>query len=159
MGRFFSQAASCARARSWTSLELDGELSQFERVFLAAHLRGCAECERFAGEVRTATRLVRETPLRAPERAVVLPAGRRRRPVLALRLVAAATLIAIAAGLGILTGSFSSTPSAPAEGPGDVAFLDDAPSQERELKDLRRIAPAAPPRERANPPGRIGGNA
>ena len=39
MGRFLSDEANCARARAWVSHEVDGELSQLERLFLAAHVR------------------------------------------------------------------------------------------------------------------------
>jgi len=52
MGRFLSDDANCGRARAWVSQDLDAELSQIERLFLAAHVRRCGECAQFAEEVR-----------------------------------------------------------------------------------------------------------
>ena len=54
----------CERARAAFSLELDGELSQSEREFLAAHMRACAHCERFAERAWAVTHLMRATPTR-----------------------------------------------------------------------------------------------
>jgi anti-sigma factor RsiW len=157
MGRFLANEANCARARSWVSHELDGELAEFERVFLAAHLRRCGECARFAEEVRSFTHLVRAAPLEQPERAFETPIRRPARLRVAGRVAIATALLALAGGLGVLAGSNgggSSSTIAPAVG--DVA-LAVPKSADRELRDLRRVK-IEQPRERVNPPGRIGGN-
>jgi predicted anti-sigma-YlaC factor YlaD len=157
MGRFLANEANCARARSWVSHEVDGELSQFERVFLAAHLRRCCECTRFAEDVRSFTRLVRLAPLEQPERAFGIAVRRPARLRLTGRVAIATALVALAGGLGVLAGSNgggSSAETAPAVG--DVA-LAVPQSADRELRDLRRVK-IQQPRERVAPPGRIGGN-
>ena len=157
MGRFLSHEASCGRARSWVSHEVDGELSQFERVFLAAHLRRCGECSRFAEEVRSFTRLVREAPLERPERAFEFPARRPARlRVVTGRVAIATMLVALAGGLGVLVGSNGGRSTAePVSAVGDVALV--IPQADRELRDLRRVK-VEQPRERVAPPGRLGGN-
>ena len=158
MGRFLANEANCARARSWVSHEVDGELSQLERVFLAAHLRRCAECSRFAEDVRSFTHLVRCAPLEQRERALEIPVRRPARLRVAGRVAIATALLALAGGLGVLAGSNGGGPSSqttPAVG--DVALLAIPKSADRELRDLRRVK-IEQPRERVNPPGRIGGN-
>jgi anti-sigma factor RsiW len=158
MGRFLANEANCARARSWVSHEADGELSQFERVFLAAHLRRCGECARFAEDVRSFTHLVRSAPLEQPERAFEIPVRRPARLRVTGRVAIATALIALAGGLGVLAGSNGGGSSAPTAPPvGDVA-LAVPQSADRELRDLRRVR-IQQPRERVAPPGRIGGNA
>jgi predicted anti-sigma-YlaC factor YlaD len=156
MGRFLANEASCARARSWVSHEVDGELSQFERVFLAAHLRRCGECSRFAVDVRSFTHLVREAPLERPERVFEFPVRRPARLRVTGRIAIATALVALAGGLGVLAGSNggeSGTQRVAAVG--DVAFV--IPQADRELRDLRRVK-VEQPRERIAPPGRLGGN-
>jgi hypothetical protein len=157
MGRFLANEANCARARSWVSHEVDGELSQFERVFLAAHLRLCGECARFAEDVRSFTHLIRSAPLERPERAFESPVRRPARVRVIGRVAIATALIALAGGLGVLAGSNGGGPSAQtAPRAGDVALVI-TKSADRELRDLRRVK-LEQPRERVNPPGRIGGN-
>jgi hypothetical protein len=155
MGRFLVNEANCARARSWVSHEVDGELSQLERVFLAAHLRRCGECGRFAEDVRSFTHLVRAAPLEQPERSFQIPARPARLRVTG-RVAIATALVALAGGIGILAGSNGDGPRA--QNPsrvGDVALA--IPQADRELRDLRRVR-IEQPRERITPPGRLGGN-
>jgi predicted anti-sigma-YlaC factor YlaD len=158
MGRFLANEANCAQARSWVSHEVDGELSQFERVFLAAHLRHCGECARFAEDVRSFTNLVRVAPLEQPKRAFEVPVRRPARLRVTGRVAIATALLALAGGLGVLAGSNGGRPSSQtAPEVGDVALLAIPKSADRELRDLRRVK-IEQPRERVNPPGRIGGN-
>ena len=156
MGRFPANEVNCARARSWVSHEVDGELSHFERVFLAAHLRRCGECARFAEEVRSFTHLVRAAPLEQPERTFEIPVRRPARVRVVARVAIATALVALAGGLGVLAGSNGGGPSAQT-GPqvGDVALA--VPQADRELRELRRVR-IEQPRERVAPPGRLGGN-
>lgn len=158
MGRFPANEANCGRARSWVSHEIDGELSQVERVLLAAHLRRCSECARFAEDVRSFTHLVRAAPLERPERTFEIPVRRPARLRVMGRIAIATALVALAGGLGVLAGSNEGEPSSqtPTE-VGDVALLAVPKSPDRELRDLRRVK-IEQPRERVNPPGRIGGN-
>lgn len=158
MGRFLQDDANCARARSWISREVDGELSQLERVFLAAHVRRCSGCEHFAEDVRGFTHLLRTAPLEGPERTFDVPARRPPRVRLAARVAVATALVALAGGLGVLAGSNGGGPGKTTPPPvGDVALVVPQ-SVDRERADLRRVE-VVQPRERVAPPGRLGGNA
>src|SRR2546423_2134971 len=81
----------CDRARQWTSLEQDGELSSFERALLESHVAGCASCAEFRGEISGLTNALRAAPYE-PFEGVVL--GRVRRRV-RLRLAPAAPAVAL----------------------------------------------------------------
>lgn len=94
----------CDRARQWASLELDGELSSFERALLENHLVGCPSCTEFRAEISGLTGALRAAPYE-PFAGVVL--GRIRRRV-GLRLAPAAAAMAVAAvGLGSILASAS----------------------------------------------------
>jgi anti-sigma factor RsiW len=101
----------CARAREHVSLRLDGELSEFERALLAAHLARCETCRRFDADVRAVTDQVRAAPLEALAVPIALPP---RRPVRAVRGLQAAVAAAAVAtvGLGALLGLVQSAPQA-----------------------------------------------
>src|SRR5918999_2876366 len=105
MGRFLSDDVNCARARAWVSHEVDGELAQLERLFLAAHVRRCAECASFAENVRAFTNVVRSTPLETPPRGFEIPARRPARTRVVARVAIATALVALAGGLGVFAGS------------------------------------------------------
>jgi predicted anti-sigma-YlaC factor YlaD len=155
MGRFFSDEANCARARAWVSHEVDGEVSQLERVFLATHLRRCGDCARFAEGVRATTQLIRTTPQQSPTGRFELPVRRATRARLAARVALATALVAVAAGLGVLAGSSGSGPERQATSPvGDVAFV----VQQSVDRERPRRVRLVEPRERVSPPGRLGGN-
>jgi predicted anti-sigma-YlaC factor YlaD len=154
MGRFLSDDANCARARAWVSHEVDGELAQLERLFLGAHVRRCAECARFAENVRAVTDVVRSTPLESPSRTFEIPVRRPARMRVAVRLAIATALVALAGGLGVLSGSNGGEPVRQATSPvGDVAFA----VQQSVDRERPRRASVTEPRERVTPPGRLGG--
>lgn len=89
----------CRRVREQVSLQLDNELSELERRMLDAHLARCVDCAGYADDVRTFTQELREAPLLAPERPVVVT--RRSRDVAArLQIGVAAALAFAALGLG-----------------------------------------------------------
>jgi anti-sigma factor RsiW len=140
----------CERAQSWASLELDGELSQLERVLLATHLRRCDACaERVAG-MRAVTVALRSAPLEAPAAPVFVASSRnsRSRP-LALRIALAATLTAVAAGLGVLAGSIGGGSPVPAAPSNDDLALLPVP-QSDSLRDQQGIRPSErSPRDQA----------
>jgi len=94
---------SCDRARLWASLALDGELSEFERRLLEAHLEGCTECSEYDRGVRAATAALRADALVVNERQVVLP--RPRQSLGVMRLAASAAAAALVA-VGV-TGFFA----------------------------------------------------
>jgi len=105
----------CERARQWASADVDGELSTFERVLLADHLRRCHSCREFHASVTGLTDALRSAPHEPFEGIVV---GRIRRQV-RLRLSPAVAAMAVAAvGLGsilvaseVRTGSVSGVQS------------------------------------------------
>jgi predicted anti-sigma-YlaC factor YlaD len=69
---------TCERAAELVSLDLDGELSRFERVLLARHLSRCAGCADYSAQVTAATKALRSAPLEALPAPVALPSFRRR---------------------------------------------------------------------------------
>jgi Putative zinc-finger len=73
MGAIRPTAVACERTRAYVSLELDGELSEFERGFLMSHLRRCASCEAYRSEVGVFTKHIREASVEAPSRGVRVP--------------------------------------------------------------------------------------
>ena len=94
----------CERARGWTSLALDGELSEFERALLTAHVERCAECARFAEELRGFTEELRAAEHASLPRPIELPV-RRRSFARTVQVGAAAAILAVAVGLGGLLAS------------------------------------------------------
>jgi predicted anti-sigma-YlaC factor YlaD len=88
----------CERARQWASIELDGELSTFERVLLRAHLAHCPPCREFRTDTNGLTHALRAAPLEQLDQPIVIGGMRRR---LRLRLAPAAAAMAVAfVGLG-----------------------------------------------------------
>jgi anti-sigma factor RsiW len=100
-------AAECERARTWASLSIDGELSQFGQAQLRAHVGRCAACAAFAQNLETLAEELRRAPLEQPT-TDVMPVARRLTARRAIQLGAAAAAVAIAASLGSLAGSLSS---------------------------------------------------
>jgi predicted anti-sigma-YlaC factor YlaD len=103
----------CERAREWASLRLDGELSEFERVLLDAHLRRCAACAAYVLEISAITEEIRATELELLPQPIAVPL--RRRIAYASRALqagaAAAAIMAVTVGLGTHFGSPGSTPA------------------------------------------------
>jgi predicted anti-sigma-YlaC factor YlaD len=102
MSALGARARRCDRAREWISLELDGELSEFERIVLEAHAARCDDCRTFRLELRGISGELRAAPLERLGRAVVLP----RRPARSRRAIqfAAAAAAAVAVGAGSTIG-------------------------------------------------------
>ena len=129
-----SRPLLCERTRGWVSLSLDGELSEFERALMDAHLVRCVDCAGFAAEAQSATTMLRTAPLEPLPQALSLPVRRRRIGAGALRVSAAAAIVLGALGL---TGSVDlSTPRAVS----DVAngpIMDDTNTL---IRDVRRDA-------------------
>jgi predicted anti-sigma-YlaC factor YlaD len=95
--------AACDRARQWVSADVDGELSRFERVLLAAHTSGCASCREFQAATVAFTGALRAAPLEHPERPIEV---RRVRRQVRMRLApAVAAMAVLAVGLGSILAS------------------------------------------------------
>jgi anti-sigma factor RsiW len=77
MRAFVSRSWACDRARQADSLQLDGELSQLERVLLERHVDRCSACAEFAADTSVLTQELRAAPLVRLERPIELPLRRR----------------------------------------------------------------------------------
>jgi anti-sigma factor RsiW len=126
---------TCDRVRGQVSLELDGEISQLERVMVAAHLRRCDRCRAFRDDVVAITRALREAPLEQLEHPVVLP-RRRRVSGTAVRVAAAAASIAVALGLGLNASDFVRSPGLDSRATKRPAYLDSA---DYDLRIIERV--------------------
>jgi anti-sigma factor RsiW len=128
----------CDRVRSQVSLELDGELSELERMMVARHLERCADCQAFRDRAVEITSTMRTAPLERFERGVVLPRLRRGRLLvardLAVRATATAAGIAIVLGLGLgERGVFDGGRSTPVRS----AYLDSPNAEAQIIRELR----------------------
>jgi predicted anti-sigma-YlaC factor YlaD len=92
----------CERARCVASLRLDDEATDFERVFLSAHVQACADCRAYTAGVEETVEALRAAPL--AETAVSFRAPRRRRTYLRHAPVAATALVLLGAGVSAFTG-------------------------------------------------------
>jgi ferric-dicitrate binding protein FerR (iron transport regulator) len=99
------RAQRCERAREWISLQVDGELSEFERIVLEAHVAQCADCRSFRVELRGISRELRHAPLEPIPRAIALPC--RRRFAGRTFQFTAASVAAVAVGVGSSLGALS----------------------------------------------------
>lgn len=136
-----STSQLCERARRWSSLRADDELSELESALLDAHLTRCAGCREFArgaGEIAVA---LRTAPLQLPPQLAHLLI--RRRPPFRGLLVAAVVTLVIAAGA--VAGL--SAPQQRAAAPKLVAMVSGFESPD-ELRALRRPLLV----ERSSPP-------
>ncbi|HEY2372235.1 MAG TPA: zf-HC2 domain-containing protein [Gaiellaceae bacterium] len=105
MGAVLSMECEYARARA--SLALDGELSQVERAHLRAHVERCTGCAAYARDLDGLTQELRSAPLQRPRGRA--PARRRRPGARRLQLGLVAAVVALAAGLGSLAGSLTTS--------------------------------------------------
>jgi predicted anti-sigma-YlaC factor YlaD len=90
---------ACRLAREHISLHLDGELSEFERVALDAHLTSCAGCRGYGASVAEVSAQLRLAPAEQPEFPIVLPHRARIRVPLRTAQVAAAAVVVAVFGL------------------------------------------------------------
>lgn len=129
-------SGNCERARSWTSLQVDGELSELEQALLDAHLERCPDCRAFADGVRGVDALLRAQPLEAPPQPVEL---RRAGSGRSLRILHAGAAVAVVATgcLGVLVAGIfhvANEPASPALQ--RVSVVDD--ESPRTMRELRR---------------------
>ena len=141
----------CERARQWSSLRLDGELSELEGALLEKHLETCGSCVSFAERLTATALSLRTTPPEAPRIRFEIP-KRTRGSFPASRRVAVAA-IAAALGLGSLVGSMLHRPAAtPAPESPLISFLTRDVSQLRQIPRGTHMAPPAPARDPGEPP-------
>jgi hypothetical protein len=141
----------CVRAREWSSLALDGELSELESQLLARHLAVCLECHEFERRLRTATEALRALPPEPPSGIVRLPVRRAPFPVRHRRVVVGIAAVVAAATLGSLVGSELQPPAERQSAPlaSQVSLFS------RDLDQLRQLprTPHIPPFPRRSVPG------
>jgi hypothetical protein len=141
----------CERAREWSSLRLDGELSELEEALLDKHLELCAVCEAFDAGLRSSSELLRTAPMARPSSGFEVPAAGRRRIALSRTLAVAGVLGA--AALGSVVGSTLDRPAPSSEKPAaQVSFLTRDVSQLRQIPRGRSVAPNTPPHQPGGPP-------
>jgi anti-sigma factor RsiW len=127
----------CERTRGWASLDLDGELSDFERALMRSHVERCPACSLFEQEIGSATLALREAPPERIPHPVVLPARPRRVRAGALRLGAVAGVVVGALGLA---GTLAVDPGAPPRAEVSVRAAPSDQQNDRLLKVTQRIA-------------------
>jgi len=130
-----ARAKRCDRAREWISLQLDGELSEFERIVLEAHVVRCADCREFRVELQGISLGLRQAPLEPLRRPIELPRRTRLsgRTLQFAAAAAAAVVVGAGSSLGVITADRSSGNSfGPHLRP---AYLD---SSDYEMRIIRR---------------------
>jgi hypothetical protein len=144
----------CERARQWSSLRADGELSELEEALLDKHLASCAACSAFDDRLQTASELLRAAPAEAPSVRFRMPAPAPARFPVAWRIAVAA--IAVAAAAGSLVGSTLDRPaSRPSKQGPQVSLLTNDMKQLRELPRGKTVVPVVPRRPGGPPEGII----
>lgn len=140
----FTRPKVCDRARTYVSLRLDGELSEFERALLESHLESCSACRTFALEAAEITETLRNGELERLQRPLVLPrrvhAGLRR-----VQLGAAAAVVVTIVGAGALVGSVRSPIDQPRFRTLNAVTVQPT-LRELRAQDLRSAAAAESPR-------------
>ena len=131
LGKTPSRVDRCERVHQWSSLRLDGELSELESALLERHLDVCPACRAFDASLAATAASLRAAPLERPSRPFQAPA--RSEPSFARRSRLVAVLVAAAVALGALLGSLRE-PAAPTPQPSpELSFLAEDPSHLRRL--------------------------
>ena len=110
-----------------------------EHALLEEHVARCPACAVVRADLDAVTATIRHAPLEEPRRRFGLePAagGGRARRAAFLRIAAAATLTAVAVGLGAFVSSLGADRSAPPPPAADLAFLE--PNGKREFRTIRK---------------------
>jgi len=94
--------AKCEQAAQFVSLDLDGELSQFERALLDRHLSRCARCAQEAHRTRAVTTQLRSQSLE--QMSVPVGVSRRRTRLSVVQSVGAVAAVAVVAVGGTWLG-------------------------------------------------------
>lgn len=137
MGTLHPRPLLCERTRGWASLALDGELSEFERALMQAHVDRCPDCARFVSDVGAVTQALRSTPPERLSHPVSLPARAGRVRAGVLRLGAVAGVVVGALGLA---GTLTIDPGPPARADVEVRAAPSDQQSERLLRVPQRMA-------------------
>jgi predicted anti-sigma-YlaC factor YlaD len=124
----------CERARAWSSLRTDGELSELESALLDAHLGRCEPCRSFAHGAEAVAAALRSAALLPAAPVVVVPLRARRTGIRALQVAAAVAVVVSAGIVAAVTG-----PSGNASAAKPVSMVAGLDSPDR-LRELRRPA-------------------
>jgi predicted anti-sigma-YlaC factor YlaD len=122
----------CERARAWTSLRIDSELSELESALLDAHLHRCESCRTFAQGAEGIAVALRAAPLERPAPLVLVSRRKTHTALRALQVAVAVAVVVSAGAVAALTGS-----SGGADAAKTVAMVAGADSPDR-LRELRR---------------------
>jgi hypothetical protein len=142
----------CDRARQWSSLRLDGELSELESVLLDKHLEMCGACLAFDQRLHAAATMLRLTPPEAPLAPIQLPELPERRVGFPVRRRLMVAAIAAALALGSVVGSSLHRPAPDRSIPApQVSLLTRDMSQLREIPRGKLVLPA-PAHDPGGPP-------
>jgi Putative zinc-finger len=151
---FSLEQRRCERARQWSSLRLDGELSELEEALLDRHLEACSDCLRFDGRLHAAASSLRQTPPEPPRVLIRVPIAPRRRVAVPAGRRAAVVAIAAALALGSLVGSQLHRPASNTgtQEPQVSLLTRSDMNQLRQIPRGRKVAPPAPARTPGQPP-------
>ena len=132
--------SACERAREWSSLRIDGELSPLEEELLERHLAACEACGSFEEAMRSTAVAMRTAQVERSSRRLRIPV--RRTAGFSVERRRTAIVAAAALALGALVGSyFDRAPQpAPVDGGSQISLLT---SDVNQLRDLPREAPPA----------------
>jgi hypothetical protein len=143
------RSGPCERSRQWSSLRLDGELTELEQALLEKHLETCGECREFDLQLRSTADLLRAAPAEVPAARFDMPQRRFRLPV--SRRLAFVAVVA-AAALGSLVGSSLDRPAPSKDQPSQLSFLTRDLNQLRQLPRQQQQKPVSPRRQPGSPP-------
>jgi anti-sigma factor RsiW len=99
-----SMGQLCERARQWTSLRLDSELSELEEALLDSHLVRCADCRSYAAETTSIADAIRLAPLERLDAPVLISVPRSARRIHVVAAAVTCVLVLLAAAAGSLLG-------------------------------------------------------
>jgi hypothetical protein len=94
----------CERARSWSSLRADDELSELESALLDAHLGRCASCRAFASAAEEIAVALRATRFERPAPLTLRAPPVRRAGLRALQIAAAVAIVVSAGVIAAVSG-------------------------------------------------------
>jgi anti-sigma factor RsiW len=106
-----ARRVACERTSRFVSLDLDGELSRFERALLVRHLARCDRCAAEADMIVGLTQSLRAAPLEPlPAPIVVLGRRRRTRSRVTRSALAMASLAAVGIWFGVTVAGHTTAP-------------------------------------------------
>jgi len=141
----------CDRAREWSSLRVDGELSEIEDALLEKHLGGCPDCRSFEADLHSVAHVLRSSPPEVSAFAFRMPARPAVRFPVSRRLAVAAVAVALA--LGSFVGSMLERPATLRKQPAhQVSWLTHDLTQLRQLPRQQQLKPVAPQHGTGGPP-------